>query len=361
MNLPTFTDLNTNPARSTYYTFSKAFFDLDKAISNEKVWHFSKFVGLNLPLWALNSIFFKFRKSTSNPAGNIVHYYESSGNPFPELDNTPATSPNYVNPNMVLPRLLEYYVENIIRQTNVCPSSSTQGEQIAELAFWKLLHLIGMTDDNIDSAITYVADISTISFTEISNNHGWAEIMAGIPAKAPKTVITDVCWDTLSDINNTIAADTTNDHAIYDNSPFGFNMTATNQNYKRVLNFANVEENKDFVTVSNMKVNTLLLFYTDESGKHKLHGVDFIYPFEDLGGGTGWKQETISFNTNTLNNFGYSFRFNMKSCTNQGTKDEIYEINEGTFYDVFCKCISDFDSFLEKQKQEGKYIPNWVS
>lgn len=353
MNLPIFDNLNTSPIRSTYYTFSKALKDLDRAVTEGKEWYFTKVVGLNLPIWASDRMFFRFRKTSSNPAGDIQYYTEQVPDAyFPECE---AANNSFINPNVVIPKLMTYYMENLIRQSNIGNNSQNNvAEYITELAFWKLLNMMGISTTQIydtSSIITYVGDVSTVSFTEIANNHGWAEILVGIPTNCPLTIINTDCWDMLSTVDNIINADNTDDCAIYDkDNNFGFDMTQM----KRVLNFDEIESRKDFTTQQQFQFNALLLFYTDDTGINKLHGIDFIMPFEETL--DGWRQESLKHVSNTVNNFGYSFRFNMKSCTNRNTQETVYELNENSFYSVFDKAITSFDTFLEFQRQQGNIL-----
>ena len=86
MNLPIFHPLLQN--QSTYITFSKALLDFDNAIANEKEYYFSKMVAINLPDY-------------KNPDF------------FIDLNSVDITTDN---PNTTLPKGMQYYMENIIRQ-----------------------------------------------------------------------------------------------------------------------------------------------------------------------------------------------------------------------------------------------------
>lgn len=355
MNLPFFNPIQTNPERSTYYAFSKGMKDLDKAITENKVWYFSKMIALNLPLWNMSDMFFRFRKSDDAVLpGDITNYYEDPEiGPFPELEDI-----SYINPNVVIPKMFQYYMENIIRQTNVTNNGINDGseEHIAELAFWKTLNKMGISNDKIyglngeKSIVTYANSIFTASFTDVSNNHGWCEILGGIPNKCPLLKVDTSSWKVLTNIDSVIGADENHDHAIYDDGSgsFSFDMSGN----KRVFDFEHVVYDED--DIQEFDFNTLLLFYTDYTGIQKLHGVDFIFPFKETM--NGWGQEKIKHWSNNLQSFGYSFKFNMKSCNNEVSKSEVYEINEETFYDVFEESMSNFNSFLELQKQRGEII-----
>jgi hypothetical protein len=127
---------------------------------------------------------------------------------------------------------------------------------------------------------------------------------------------------------------------------------------KKVLNFDNISKSGfDFDKQSTFNFNTLLIFYKDQTGFDKLHGINFIFPFvRDVLNTSVWKQQTFHHNTNMIQTFGYSFKFNMKSVNNDATKSEVYSQNEGTFWQALEDVMGNFNSFLELQKKQGKII-----
>ena len=240
MNLPTFNPIQTpQPLRSSYYTFSKALKDFDRSTLNNSPYFYSKMVALNLPFWNFSSpnpkMFFRFRKSTSSPQGDISNYSEQLPTGFPEIESFNECS----NPNTVIPLLFQYYMENIIRQTNIIPGG-TPCEQVVELAFWKTLNLLGLSQDQIfgntstdtKSIVTFVNNIATSNFINVSNNQGWCEIVASIPNQCPLLNITQQSWTTLTNVDNIVNADENDDNAIYDpdQGTFAFNLS----NFKKV-------------------------------------------------------------------------------------------------------------------------------
>ena len=369
MNLPIFNPIQSIPLRSSYYTFSKALKDFDASVMNNSPYFFSKMVALNLPFWKVDvnpsspdnsnnpSLSFRFRKSTSNPSGDIVNYSEILSG-FPEVDNE-----SYVNPNRVIPLVFQYYMENIIRQTTVI-SDGNPCENIVELAFWKTLNLLGLDKDNIfgnsslniPSVVTFANNISTSNFINVSNNQGWCEIIASIPNKCPFLDMNEVCWKNIVNVNDIVYADVNNDNSIYDSNQMSFAFDFTN--FKKVLNFDTISKlGFDFEQQSSFRFNTLLIFYKDQTGVDKLHGINFLFPFvNDTVNTNVWTQQTFHHNSNVIQTFGYSFKFNMKSVNNDATISEVYSHNEGTFWQALEVVMGNFNSFLELQKKQGSII-----
>lgn len=324
--------------KSTSYVFSKAMKDLDKAITQEKPWYFTHAVYLNIPIWSLGEFYYRFRKNTSSPSGDIKVYDESRTGSFPELE---ALDNSYINPNLVLPLLLQYYTENIIRQKISNSSNEETNEYVTELAFWKTLRLMGLDPTEL---VSYVSDISTASFVEIDNSTGWSQIVAAIP---PQTSLPNIDFKSIPDVDSLVIAEDNNDNSIYDSDQQGFSFIFNSED-KQVLDFTSLTY--DTTTQSQLEFNIILLYYTDDSGIEKLHSVDFIHPFKLTS--EGYSVPSSSFITNTVNSFGYTFNFNVKSCSNQSTKDIIIARQDGEFYSVFQHVMSDFDSFLKLHEKD---------
>lgn len=343
MNLPSLNDIQTS--RSTYYTLSKANKDFDKSTIENTKYYFTKMVALRLPVWSSETMFFDWSiyDSENNPNGNL-RYYPSTA-PIPEL-----STPNNMNPNKVIARCFQYYMENIIRHTNIS-NSGANIEQIGELAFWKTLKLMGLTESYIHSGdcVKFMNRINVSNFYNVSNNHGWAEIVAAIPNKCKHlNMNVNGVWKTIIDVDDVVNAQY-DDACLYDNGDLSFNFV----DFKKVLDFdfidiANNSHNVfDEVNVVDFDFNVLLLFYTDASGVEKLHGINFI---------NGFVQNTISnyemnnynHKSNEIQTFGYTFRFNMKSNNNQATISEVYDAQEGSFYNEFGETLGKLNSFLNK-------------
>ena len=90
MNLPNLNELKSD--QSTYIAFSKALVDFDKAIAIGNPCYFTKMVTLNLPIWSYPNFFIDLSVITDS-----------------------GIAPD-ASPNLVFPKAIQYYMENIIRQ-----------------------------------------------------------------------------------------------------------------------------------------------------------------------------------------------------------------------------------------------------
>jgi hypothetical protein len=363
ISLPFFANITTpgEPRRSKYYTFSKSLKDFDKSVVVDGKYYFTKMVTLNLPLWDTSNMYFRFRKNNSTNPGDIVNYNEVLGDiNFPTGIELEATTLDYVNPNMVIPRLFMAYMENLIRQSNVLISGGSP-EEITEIAFWKTLNFMGISPDQIfgdnSTVVTFMNHIATSNFIEVTNNVGWAEIIGSIPNRCQSLSIDSTMWRTVSGINNIVSADVPEDTCLFDGSS-GNQFTFDMSGFDRVLDFEQIwERGFNEIDTHTFDFNTILLFYIDETGVEKLHGVNFIYPYSVSDGvGYEWNTQTIQHLTNQIQSFGYSFKWNMKSNNNDATKSEVFTIQEGTFWDTFSETLGLFNSFFEQQRQRGNII-----
>lgn len=310
MNLPIFHPLLAD--QSTYICFSKSLLDLDKATNFGSEYYFSKLVALNIPNY-------------KNP------------NFFIDLNSVGVLTEN---PNTILPKVFQFYMENIIRQ-------NTNNENITELAFYKTLNKCGISYTDIHKTITFVNKIMTSNFVNIENNNGWAEIVGIIPNKSDK--LTTVFKDSIiSDIITSNDSDT----AIYDNGNKEFLFTDPLS--KKILDF----DNLIYETVSSEEVNTfdfnaLLVFYKDNFGVDKLHGINFINPFENKV--TYFDLPKYTQRTNDSRSVGYQFKMNMKTVNNEATKIIVEEQLDG-FWATHFQTLSKLNSFLELQMQNSNII-----
>lgn len=316
MNLPVLTELNNN--QSTYITFTKSLFDFDKAITNNEVCFFSKAIALKLPNW-----------SNSEPNSIFIDLVSE----LPEID-LPATT----NPNIIFPKMIQYYMENIIRQDISIDNNDV--EEIAELAFWKMLNKMGLDSQHTKETLTFFNSVMLSNFVKTENNNGWAEIIVQIPNKCKK--LTPV-WKNISNIKSVVETEDT-DVALYDNGNKQFLFSS---DFMKVIDFDNSlfeEVNGEF------DFNVILLYYKDASGVDKLHGINFIYPFENKL--TYWDLTKFTQKTNTQNTIGYQFKFNQKTCNNEATQLFVYEYQEHLFYNNFSTIISGLNSFLEDKMNQ---------
>ena len=112
----------------------------------------------------------------------------------------------------------------------------------------------------------------------------------------------------------------------------------------------------DDVIQSSFDFNILLLFYHDKDGVDKLHGINFIFPFENNTAGQSWTQTTFTQKTNIVRSIGYQFIFNLKTCSNEASLTKIYESNEAKlWWNDWGKSLSGLNSFLEIKMRESGY------
>lgn len=311
MNLPVLSQLRDD--LSTYITFTKSLTDYDSAIANNTVCYFSKVVALNLPNW-------------------------SAGSFYKNLSSVDVTSDN---PNICMPKMIQYYMENIMRQ------SITNGEdsvpEIAELAFWKMLNALGMSNEQVRDSVTFVNSVATSNFVEISNNQGWGEIVCQIPNSCNTLV---KAWKTLDTVASIVQSDD-DDTALYDN---GDKQFLFDDEFKQVFDFDSISYKSS--EEGSFDFNCLLLFYVDADGVNKLHGINFIYPYENKV--SYWDLEKFTQKTNTIQTVGYQFKFIQKTCNNEATQLYVEELQQNTHWNVFAETVGKLNTFLDLKIKESE-------
>lgn len=305
MNLPELTELRNN--QSTYITFTKALVDFDKAVANNEPYYFTKMVAIKLPIWE-NAI---------------------------DLTSVGVISDI---PNVLFPKAIQYYMENICRQD--ISTNATNIEEITELAFWKLLNFMGLAYNEIPNIVSFVNSISVSNFIKNENNNGWGEIVCEIPNKC---AVLNKAWKTIPNVKDIVQSPFTD--GIFDNG----NLQFTFNNFKTVFDFDNCSYN--LIDTSEFEFNALLLYYTDSSNVQKLHGINFIYPFETKF--TYWDLQTFKQKTNTVQTLGYQFKFNMKTCNNEQSQIMVYNEQSGSFYNNFSDTLGKLNQFLELKMREN--------
>jgi len=238
-----------------------------------------------------------------------------------------------------LPKTIQYYMENICRQ--IIGSGNTIIEEIVEIAFWKMLNLMGLTQAQYQACVTFINTISVSNFIKSDNNNGWGEIVCQIPNKCDQLT---PAFKNLSNIANIVQGNDT-DTCLYDNGNNQFDFT----NFKSVIDFPNCTF--DTITQGNFNFNTLLLFYTDETGINKLHGINFIYPFTN--NLTYWSLPIFTQLTNIVQTIGYQFKFNIKTCNNSASQLLVYQQQDQSFYNNFADTLGKLNSFLEIKMREN--------
>lgn len=291
---------------STYLTFSKSLLDLDRAKQNNTPYFYSKMVALNLPEYKTPDFFIDL-----NSVGVVTD-----------------------NPNTTIPKGMQFYMENIIRQ-------STGTENITELAFYKFLHYCGISYNDIQSRITFINKIATSNFTTVENNNGWAEIVGIIPNRCYKLTPAFKNIDIADIITST--PENNSDTCIFDNGnkEFLFNQDVKQ---KQVIDFENVINDEEILEES-FDFNVLLYFYRDVDGIDKLHGINFINPFEDKI--TQFVLPKFTQKTNDARSIGYQFKLNLKTVNNEATKIIVEEYNNSpAHWNTYNQTLSTLNSFL---------------
>ncbi len=328
MNLPILEALSND--ESTYITFSSALLDLDDANANDTEFYFSRVVAMRLPEWKHPDFY--------GDLSELIDGYNAN-----------------VNPNVVLPKMIQHYLENLIRQPleNLVEDTNNHIPELTELAFYKMLNKLGMTKEQIKSSITFCNDIVTSDFIKVENNNGWGEIICQIPNKCRvfKPAFREI--GNLKGLISTKDVITTDVDQIpsYDDNG---NKTYSMENWNEVLDIDN--STFDDTTQSSFEFNVLLLFYRDKDGVDKLHGINFIYPFENKDGGKYWEQETFVQKTNIVRSIGYQFIFNLKTCNNEASKIKVYDQYKHIIHwNGFENILSGLGSFLELKMRESGY------
>lgn len=331
MNLPILGRLSND--ESTYITFSKALLDLDEAITNGTEFYFSKVVAMNLPDWIAPTFY-----------ADLIDF------------NYPLSNHN---PNVVLPKMIQHYMENIMRQSieAIAYDINNPIKEITEIAFYKMLNALGMSKDEVQSRITFCNDIVTSNFTKVENNNGWGEIICQIPNKCrifkPAFRTVDNLHEIIS-VNDEIPSDDIEQIPFYDTDSNADGNHYSMNGWNEVLDIEN--SSFDDIEQSSFDFNVLLLFYRDKDGIDKLHGINFIYPFEEIDGGQSWQQNRFTQKTNVARSIGYQFIFNLKTCNNEASLVKVYEQYENVmWWNGFEKTLTGLNSFLEYKMRDLGY------
>ncbi len=306
MNLPQIGPLLTDS--STYISFSTALLDLDKAYQYGTGYYFSKMVAINLPQYAMPNFFLDL-----SGMGVISN-----------------------SPNTIMPKGIQYYMENIIRQ-------SVGSDRVAELAFWKFLNRCGMSYADIHNCVTFSNKVATSNFITIQNNGGWGEIVGVIPNQC---ALLTTAWKPETGVPDVVTSDPQNDQdGLFDTGNKEF--TFTDPLAKQVLDFDNFVFDTG-VTDESFDFNALLFFYQDSDGVDKLHGIQFIAPYENKV--TYWDLPVNTQFSNKATSVGFQFKLNVKTCNNTASLVLVQDYNaDGSHWNTYFESLSNFNSFLELQ------------
>jgi hypothetical protein len=309
MNLPVINQLNGD--RSTYITFSKANLDHDASDIKGTPYYMTRMVAIELPDW-------------------------DYANFDIDLSSVGVVS---TNPNVKFSKAIQYYMENITRQA--IGLGQVTVEEVTELAFWKMLEKMGMDQSSRESCVKVVNRVATSNFVSSENNNGWGEVVAQVPNMCQ---LLTPAWRTVANIDDIVQC-TDADTALYDNGNKEFLFGAGNA---RVLDFGNMI--LEDTVQQEIRFNCILMFYTDGSGVEKLHGINFMYPYESHL--TYWSLPTFTQVTNESNTIGYQFKFFVKTCNNQASQLVVEQLEQHTHWDTFMETLSKLNSFLELKMKE---------
>lgn len=307
MNLPIINPLRAD--QSTYITFSKSLLDFDKATVNGTKCYFTKMIALNLPEWTSGGFW---------------------------IDSTIIGISGTTDPNLLIPKMIQNYLENIMRQ-NISADNTTPVEEIAELAFWKMLNKMGLDSTAYKATVTFLNQIFIANFYQTENNNGWGEIVGQIPNKCQ---LLTTAWRNVANVKDSVLCDDIETSVVYDDPG---NKIYDFVGKKSVIDFANCTF--DATTEQTFDFNTLLLFYTDATGIEKLHGINFIYPFAQTL--TSWTLPKFTQKTNNIQTIGYQFKFNQKTVNNNASAVAVYAEQQDAYYNEFAETLSKLNSFLE--------------
>ena len=245
------------------------------------------------------------------------------------------------NPNTTIPKGIEQYMENIIRQ-------DIENPYITEIAFYKFLNKCGLSYQQIREATTFINKVAISNFVEIGNNNGWAEIVCQIPNKCAKL---NLVTKEITEFPSLYQAEFP--EGLFDNGNMQF---VFDPEMKEVIDFEKITYEENVVNES-FDFNCFLLFYRDAEGIDKLHGINFINNFDNKI--TYFDLPTFTQKTNDARSIGYQFKLNLKTVNNDATKLLVYELQEHSHWNTFSETLSRLNSFLErKMREEPIYNPN---
>lgn len=307
MNLPVFYELQ--PNQGTYITFSKPLLDLDYARNQGKEFYYTKMVALNLP-----------------------NYKE--GEFYADVTSVGVVDKS---PNMTVPKMLQYYLENLVRQTNL--------EEVTELGFWKMLRKMGLTYKQINDSVVFINTIATESFTLVDNNAGWCEIVCSIPNTSKNL---EFKWKQ-SQIPDKVIVTEGNTDGIFDTDKKEFLFTETGS--KNIIDFSSIKYTDG--DVKDFDFNILLMFYKDRYGVEKLHGINFLNDFTNKV--SHWEIPRYTKITNDYKSIGYQFKINMKTVNNEANKVLVEQQNfDCAHWNTYLKTLSQLNSIILHQERQQK-------
>lgn len=353
---------------ATFYTFSSAINDIDRCMMNNILkMQPSKFVVCKLPNWAnLEDIQTLFYSPTSMGA--------EAGE----------------SPNLLFPKCIQNYMENMIQYANVERSDSSY-ESSAEIAWWKMLKKlkalslkekktisVGNIDkiiyeeiensESYDSIVKYIGDINILNNISV-NGQSYTEIMLYVPTTAGKT--SGISWvesNCKFKSNELPTEENNNDYsvgmneedyaakAIYDNELRKYEVST--QESRSGIYFDEDMEN----TTEGFEFNCVLVYYDlwnvndyENSKKTNLMGILFM---NDMGTTSGsnvgtWPNYNKLNETGEHSGNGYVFRINLKTVNKSTQVSSEVTINDSDTVSMalYLEALKRMNDLSEKYSQ----------
>jgi hypothetical protein len=374
VSVPIFTKLNDK--NGTLYNFSQFNNDVTKSIANPNTFKRepSKFACIKLPRW-------------QNKTGQKLY-----------LDPTKIdTSPLVTDPNILLPKLLQNYTENL---KAYAVKAGILDINVDEWAFWKLMQTLGavnlsqMPKSNnvvdlygINTIVKYIGDINLVNYVEYGNRT-YTELYVHIQSDAKP--LTDIKW--LFNANtangNNLArlprftngsnislgleeSSTELTNAVYDFNDVGntiqyYDMSL--KSHKSALNFKSAISNENLV---DFDFNAILLYYdtyeldangNEQNRQTKLGSIFLINDFVQNVAGGYWeipsttKYNAGSNNTLTGNAIAYRLCTNFMSTGEQSTIDTIVNEYNTVSMDLYVTALQEMMKTADYFKTEQTLI-----
>lgn len=328
-----------NPIRekgSTFYTFSSAINDIDKTLLNSDIKMApSKFVCLNIPQWKRSDVEY-----------SIFEEYENIG------------LPNQTNPNIVLPKVIQNYIENALALYKA-PGGSLK--TLSEPLFWKLMRRMGGLSlsengteihneipysifnetNSQETLVKYVGDVNILNHVT-KDGQSYSEVFLHIPQQA--SLVPNISWvdKGINFESNTFPTEpgpyytvgledhpTSNTKAIYDTEDSKYDIST--QKDKSGLYFDAIDYALSNELKESFEFNAILLYYdiwSEEDNTYRetnLYGILFVNDFNDHGSGSFIipSFEKLAPSSSAAGN-GYATRLIIKTTANtQQTTSEV--------------------------------------
>lgn len=327
----------------TFYSFSTTVNDFSYLFSDSTIRLVpSKFVALKLPKWSNTSDQHMFRNPTDI--------------------GTPAVT----DPNIVFPKILQNYTENLI-QYSEADRTDNKLSNYAEASFWKTLRMLGgmtlvdtgttIVEDGLnkqlykeeaasvtyDPIIKFVGDVNLLNhsktggteyveiFVNIPTNQGRMEDILFKPAKVQHTSgAIPVAGGSIDTVGLSAYSATDQTSAIYDDSinkqySVGNSVDDANVYFDEILSSSATKLHK-----GDFEFNAIALYYdifdtTDATKKStNLWGILVVEDFDGSVGGASNMPLLKKYQPDSIQpGNGYSFRMNLKfsNSTNQVTSE----------------------------------------